>query len=296
MKSVRLLPVVVFSIGALLVFKSIGIVTDGGYVLKGVGVAQGATPEAPVPAMGQDPTLNDSSPTLIDPAPTIPGLDIGAPAPPPAAPLDLAATDGPRPDCAVQLALPGESADAADTGVPDCVPLVDGVPMQEVGIGAPVPLTGADGGSLTQAQLLERLGQRRDELEAWAQELDMRAALVDAAEKRLEERLALLEATRTQIEALVAERDATEAAQFQALVGMYETMKPAEAARIFDDLDMSVLLRVARTMNPRKMAPIMAKMNSVRAQELTVGLAAIEPDPRIAIAEDPDQLPQIVGQ
>jgi flagellar motility protein MotE (MotC chaperone) len=83
---------------------------------------------------------------------------------------------------------------------------------------------------------------------------------------------------------------------------MYEQMKPGEAATIFNDLDMQVLVKVAGGMNPRKMAPILAKMTSVRAQALTLALAAIEPEPTVAVVTPPvgpqdlSALPQIVGQ
>ena len=40
MTKVRLLPVVVLAIAALLVLKTLGLVTNGGYVLTGVGAAQ----------------------------------------------------------------------------------------------------------------------------------------------------------------------------------------------------------------------------------------------------------------
>ncbi len=74
-------------------------------------------------------------------------------------------------------------------------------------------------------------------------------------------------------------------------------MKPKDAAAIFDQLEMSVLLRVARAMNPRKMAPIMAKMNPSRAQELTAGMAVDQVEPTIELAgEDLGALPQIVGE
>ena len=41
MKSVRLLPVVIFAALALLLFKGIGLVTSGGYVLTGSATAAG---------------------------------------------------------------------------------------------------------------------------------------------------------------------------------------------------------------------------------------------------------------
>jgi flagellar motility protein MotE (MotC chaperone) len=78
---------------------------------------------------------------------------------------------------------------------------------------------------------------------------------------------------------------------------MYETMKPKDAAAIFDQLEMPVLLRVARAINPRKMAPIMAKMDPGKAKDLTAGLAVDQVEPTIELtSEDVSALPQIVGQ
>ena len=79
---------------------------------------------------------------------------------------------------------------------------------------------------------------------------------------------------------------------------MYETMKPKEAATLFNALDNEVLLRVARAMNPRKMAPILAKMDPMKAKTLTAGLAQEEAEPTAdtSVIEDLASLPQIVGQ
>ena len=79
---------------------------------------------------------------------------------------------------------------------------------------------------------------------------------------------------------------------------MYETMKPQEAATLFNALDNDVLLRVARAMNPRKMAPILARMDPTKAKTLTAGLAREEAEPtaNVGAIEDLASLPQIVGQ
>jgi flagellar motility protein MotE (MotC chaperone) len=50
-------------------------------------------------------------------------------------------------------------------------------------------------------------------------------------------------------------------------------MKPKEAARIFERLDMGVLIDVVKRMQPRKMSAVLAAMDPVAAQELTVELA-----------------------
>ena len=57
------------------------------------------------------------------------------------------------------------------------------------------------------------------------------------------------------------------------LVKVYESMKPKDAARIFEEIDMEVLLEVAGGMKENKIAAIMANMTPRRAQELTIELA-----------------------
>ncbi|GLQ09015.1 hypothetical protein GCM10007913_09470 [Devosia yakushimensis] len=333
MKSVRLLPVVVMAIAALLMFKTIGLVTNGGYVLAGVTPARaaGATGggEA-VSAEAGEAVLEDATPTLSDSAPTLgepeaAGGGHGAPAPAaaPAAEDHAAATPPSGDNCvAVDAALDengavnqtqnggghGEAASAEGAAEPatssfvdsmalDCFPSGDAVPMQVDASGAPVPMTNVQGGSATEESILQSLAARRTELETYEKDLALRASLVDAAEQRVAERQATLEALEAQISSLVDQRQEMEAGQFASIVAMYETMKPRDAANIFNALDMEVLLRVAKTMNPRKMAPILAAMNATRAQELTVRMAALADQPAAEMTPDDLQaLPQIVGQ
>lgn len=207
-----------------------------------------------------------------------PPLDAAAQGAAPVDPLDLLTPDD---GCAEEPAATHAEADAEPT-------IVDGS-------GNIVPLT-ADSAS-SEAALIERLSERREELDTRDAELDMRLALVEAAEKRIDERTAALEALEARINAMVDEKRSIEEGQFVALVAMYETMKAKDAAAIFDELEMPVLLRVARAINPRKMAPIMARMNPVKAKELTAGLAIDQVEPTIDLAqENLGALPQIVGQ
>ena len=70
-----------------------------------------------------------------------------------------------------------------------------------------------------------------------------------------------------------------------------------DGASIFDGLDMNVLIRVAQAMDARKMSPILAKMVSTRAQQLTMQLADLnQTQANDATTSDPNALPQIVGQ
>ena len=69
-------------------------------------------------------------------------------------------------------------------------------------------------------------------------------------------------------------RQARQASRFKNLVTMYDNMKAKDAAKIFDRLDMRVLLEVASQINPRRMSDIMAQMQPEAAERLTIDLAA----------------------
>ncbi len=329
MNSVRLLPIVILAVAALLILKTVGIVTQGGYVLTGVARAEAAGGGAggsagnaaeqggATPTLAGEPTLSDTSPTLENSAPTLgqaeatsgdhggetqgehgeagadtAALGIGPEGQEGNAIAQLNACD-PRP-AGGEEDVP--SPDGQLMVVPaDCPLPGDAVPQVLTPEGA-VQLGSADA-TPTERALLERLAARRTELDAYAQELAMRASLVDAAERRIGERQATLQSIEDQIASLVEQRKAMEEGQFAAIVDMYGTMKPKDAAAIFDQLDMEVLVRVAKMMTPRKMAPILAAMNTGRAQELTVRLASAETDPLESMTpDDLAALPQIIGQ
>jgi flagellar motility protein MotE (MotC chaperone) len=50
-------------------------------------------------------------------------------------------------------------------------------------------------------------------------------------------------------------------------------MKPKDAARIFDTLDIDILVAVVSKMSERKIAPILGLMDPERAKTLTIMLA-----------------------
>jgi flagellar motility protein MotE (MotC chaperone) len=339
LRAVRLLPVVIFAALALLLFKGIGLVTNGGYVLSGPTVVQAAGEEAEhgdaAAATDGDSaptevTLTDTSPMLDDTAPTLAtkaeapvhaGTSEGVP--------DPSAVHGEAPAAASEASGEGEqtaevdcpetgeapSADAGHagggltdnignalaTGCPSVETPVnehgDALPMVKDGTGKVVPLEVAEGDNSEEA-LVGRLSERRAELDKREADIDMRTALLEAAERRLDERTQALAALEAKVAALVDEKQAAEEEGFKAVVSMYEGMKPKDAAKIFDTLSMSVLLKVARAMSPRKMSPILAAMSADPAQKLTTAMAATENTDVVTAnaGENLAQLPQIVGQ
>jgi len=127
--------------------------------------------------------------------------------------------------------------------------------------------------SYSEIRLLQELAERRDLLEKRERELDQRSALLKAAEQRLVERQEEFKKIRVEIKELLDIKEKEESERLNRLVGIYSNMKPKDAATIFNELDMGVLLDVMQAMNARKVAPIIASMNAERARQLTQQLA-----------------------
>lgn len=145
---------------------------------------------------------------------------------------------------------------------------------------APHPAGGApekavDPMSMTpsEVELLQQLAERRAELERRAAELSQREVLLQAAEKRIDEKIARLASLEKDIGGIVDKQDQEEDARIKSLVKIYETMKPQDAARIFEQLDMSVLLSVVEHMKERVAAPVLAAMDPAKARSVTLALA-----------------------
>ena len=131
----------------------------------------------------------------------------------------------------------------------------------------------AQGPSASERAVLERLQSRRQELDSRARELEIRESLLKAHEQRIEAKVEELKGTESRIEAATKLKDDADAARFKSIVTMYENMKPKDAAKIFDRMDMSVLIDVASRMKAQKMSDVLAQMLPDNAEKLTVELA-----------------------
>lgn len=134
--------------------------------------------------------------------------------------------------------------------------------------------------------LLLALRQRRSEIEARDAALTQREAVLAAAETRLGARVEELTSLQRRIEALEAARKDRDEANWRGLVKLYETMKPRDAATIFNDLEMPVLLQVVDRMKESKAAPVLAAMQPDRARLLTAELAQMRAHLNTAAAAD----------
>lgn len=137
---------------------------------------------------------------------------------------------------------------------------------------------------LTPAEIdiLQQLAVRRDQLDAREREIQMRTGLLKAAEERINKKIAELQNLRVTIDGLIKKFDAQQDAKLKSLVKIYENMKPKEAAKIFEDLEMDTLLEVSERMKERKLAAIIAKMPPEKAREVTVELRRLRELPKMS--------------
>lgn len=279
-RDVRLVPVVLVAVGSLFVLKVSGIVFDGGYTLADRLNAR----QSPLQITAADSVPDQPKITLAGAEPR----SKSAAATPwakemfnfNADPADVTGSVG-----GSEGAPPPKSSSVSNQPPPP-------TKLETGGAVAPLPSAPA-AASAGERAVLESLQERRRDLEKRARELDMRDSLLKAAEKRLDAKLEELKAMEAKVGGAANARDKAEAQQFKGIVSMYENMKPKDAARIFDRLDVNILLDVSSQMNPRKMSEVLAQMSPEAAERLTVEMAR-----RATPAGQPsaDTLPKIEGK
>ncbi|WP_374652643.1 MotE family protein [Dongia sp.] len=124
-----------------------------------------------------------------------------------------------------------------------------------------------------EVEVLQQLAKRREELELKSRQLDEREAMVAAAEQRMEQKMAELKALQSTVEDLLKKRSDEEESSLQMLVATYEKMKPKEAAQVFEELDMDLLVDLVSRMKTARSAPILALVSPTKVKELTFELA-----------------------
>jgi len=117
------------------------------------------------------------------------------------------------------------------------------------------------------------LRARRAELDAREAALSSRESVLAAAETRLSARVKELSDLQARLQALEARRAERDDANWRGMVKLYESMKPRDAAAIFNDLDLPVLVPILDRMKEAKAAAILGAMQPERARLVTAELA-----------------------
>ncbi len=122
-------------------------------------------------------------------------------------------------------------------------------------------------------EMFKDLAKRRKQIEKSEKDLHVREALLKAAKQEIDRKYQELTRLRKEIEALLDKQSEEEQERIDSLVKIYEGMKPKDAARIFNTLDIDVLVSVISKMSERKVSPVLAAMNPERVRTITIMLA-----------------------
>lgn len=125
----------------------------------------------------------------------------------------------------------------------------------------------------SELDILQKLADRRTELNRRSRQLDTREKLLQATENRLESKIVDLKQIQDTISKLLKKHDEEKEAKMRSVVKIYEKMKPKDAARIFEELELPILLDMVERMREAKTASIIAKMTSRKAKAITAALA-----------------------
>jgi len=194
--------------------------------------------------------------------------------------LQAAVTDGQKPDSAIVASANAASTEQTKESEKPAAPSPPAAPAKGVAAGEKPAATGRTGSpapagpppvSDSEKALLQELRARRQDLDAVAN----RESVLIAAQQKLTARVDELQALQKNLEGLSAAQKQKEDAGWQGLVKLYESMKPKDAATIFNDLSMPVLLQIMDRMKDAKAASIMAAMNPDKARDVTGQLAQL---------------------
>lgn len=131
------------------------------------------------------------------------------------------------------------------------------------------------------ADVAAELARRAAELDRRERELVLREAALVAVETRLAEQLGRLETLKKELQATAAKIREKDEAELAQLVKTYEAMKAKNAAQVFDQLALDVLLPIVRRMREAKLAAVLAAMEPTKAKQVTAALAQATPLPRL---------------
>jgi len=220
----RLLPVTIATISVLLVVKS--------GVLLQAALTDGRHPETAMVAAANAASAEKEH---------------TKPAPGRSPPLSPPPADPARGDPAHAIAATGASPEAASPAGTSTQPEIP------VSSGGPAPVSDSE------RAILQELRQRRKEIDRRESAVSARESVLTAAEQKLAVRVSELQALQHKLEGLDAAQKQKEDAGWQAMVKLYEAMKPKEAAAIFNELSMPVLLQLLDRMKDTKAAAVMSR-------------------------------------
>jgi len=136
--------------------------------------------------------------------------------------------------------------------------------------------TGSDatGPAVGKDQLLEAIRQREAQLASEEKRLADRKQTLGVAEAKLAEQLTAFEKAQKNLEKTLAMADQAAERDLARMTTVYENMKPADAAQIFQTMDVGFAAGLLARMRPDVAAPVLTAMKPETAYAVTLAIAS----------------------
>lgn len=122
-------------------------------------------------------------------------------------------------------------------------------------------------------RLLKNLAERKEKILEFEKSLKLKEKLLLATENNIDKKIKKLENIKLEVENLLNKYETGENSKLKSLVKIYESMGAKDAAKIFEDLDMRILLRIMMQMKEAKVASILANMDPKKARDISTEFA-----------------------
>ena len=120
--------------------------------------------------------------------------------------------------------------------------------------------------------ILQELAERREALDLRSKEIDKRAIQLKVADTEIDKKLKQLKEYEERLNKLINRYSEQEKENIASLVKLYSSMKPKDAARIFDTMDLEITVAILKGMKPSASSAILSQMNAEKAQAITAEL------------------------
>lgn len=142
---------------------------------------------------------------------------------------------------------------------------------------APTVAAGAVSGSTTvsgtiraevedDSDYIYKLTERKRVLDQREEELNKKAAEIEAQKAAIEKKLVELEEYRSKISTMLQDRIKSDDAKVETLVQVYTNMKPGQAAKIFETMDEDLVIDILSRMKKKSAAEILNLIKTEKAQ------------------------------
>ncbi|MFO1207859.1 MAG: hypothetical protein U1E40_01395 [Amaricoccus sp.] len=149
----------------------------------------------------------------------------------------------------------------------------DGFALAQGLAGSAAPAPDAPSGA-DSAALMTALQERQKQLDAEEARLADRKQSLSVAEAKLDEQLAAFDKAQKNLEKTLALADGAAEKDIERMTTVYENMKPADAARIFEKMDVNFAAGLLARMRPDVAAKVLTGMNAENAYAVTLTIAS----------------------